>query len=135
MLLLFSPVYSSICYECERKYSYEHTHKRTLSHIYALTMVNVVCVLACSPHHSNSNNSNNSDTRCSGSLVKYLQNFVKGPALISSRARCPIVCPVAVPLSIHTLSSCPFAHCGWLIESNNSCSNSNNNKSNTNCYI
>lgn len=70
------------------------THSQAATHIYALTMVNAVCVLACSPHHSKSNNNSrnnssndSSNTRWSGSLVKYLQNFVKGPAaLISSRA-------------------------------------------------
>lgn len=113
-----------MCYECERKYSHKYTHTRTHSqaatHIYALTMVNAVCVLACSPHYSKSNNNSNSrnnssndnsNTRWSGSLVKYLQNFVKGPALrwflveLSNclSSRCP-----SVPLS-----GCPLWLANW----------------------
>lgn len=95
-----------------------HTHTRTHSQaatqIYALTMVNAVCVLACSPHHSNSRNNSsnvNSNTRWSGSLVKYLQNFVKGPALrwfLVELSNClSSHCP-SVPLS-----GCPLWLANW----------------------
>lgn len=77
-------------------------------------MVNAVCVLACSPHHSNNSNNYNSNTRWSGSLVKYLQNFVKGPAaLISSRAVRLFVQSLSLSPTVQ-LSGCPL----WLANCN-----------------
>lgn len=112
------PVYA-MCYECERKYPHKtltHTHTQAVTHIYALTMVNAVCVLACSPHHSNNSNNNNnsSNTRWSGSLVKYLQNFVKGPAaLISSRAVRLFVQSLSLSPTVVQLSGCPLWLANW----------------------
>lgn len=122
----FSLAVYTMCYECERKYPHKtltHTHTHKQSHIFTHWpwLMPFVFWLAARTTATTRTTTTTAATRVGLVLLLNIYRILLRGLLrwflvelsdcLSSR------CP-SVPLS----SSCPVAHCGWLIETNNSCS-------------